>query len=95
MSFRGLLAAAILVSCGLTGCGGGSGGSDQTSAPPPTPQTHVIGGSITGLSAPGLVLQDNGGDNLTVAPGATSFMFAIPIVTGGKYDVTVLSLIHI
>jgi 6-phosphogluconolactonase (cycloisomerase 2 family) len=79
-------AAAILFSFALTACGGGGNGGGQT-----TPQTHVIGGSITGLNAPGLVLQDNGGDNLAVAAGATSFTFAAPIAVGGSYSVTVLS----
>ena len=31
------------------------------------------GGTISGLSGSGLVLQDNGGNNLTVSAGATSF----------------------
>jgi 6-phosphogluconolactonase (cycloisomerase 2 family) len=88
MSSRGLLAAAILVSCGLTGCGGGG---EQTSAPSSIQQTYAIGGSITGLSAQGLVLQDNGGDNLTVPAGTTNFTFATPIATGGTYAVTVMS----
>jgi Galactose oxidase, central domain len=53
--------------------------------------TFTIGGTITGLTATGLVLQDNGGDNLTVASGATSFTFATPLAAGAAYAVTVLT----
>lgn len=38
--------------------------------------TYAIGGTITGLTATGLVLQNNAGDDLTVASGATTFTFA-------------------
>ncbi|MCB1200944.1 MAG: DUF1554 domain-containing protein [Leptospiraceae bacterium] len=51
--------------------------------------TYTIGGSITGLSAAGLVLQNNSGDNLTVANGATSFTFATALSNGASYSVTV------
>ncbi|EEZ96495.1 NHL repeat-containing protein [Legionella longbeachae] len=52
--------------------------------------TYTIGGSISGLSATGLVLQNNGGDNLSVPANATSFQFSTPIAEGGDYEVTVL-----
>ncbi|PPC90652.1 MAG: hypothetical protein CTY35_14240, partial [Methylotenera sp.] len=51
--------------------------------------TFTIGGNITGLTANGLILQNNGGDNLPVASGATSFQFATPVAYGGSYNVTV------
>ncbi|HEY3826392.1 MAG TPA: hypothetical protein VGL82_17630 [Bryobacteraceae bacterium] len=51
----------------------------------------TIGGTITGLTGTGLVLQDNGGDNLTVASGAPSFTFATPVIAGATYNVTVLT----
>jgi sugar lactone lactonase YvrE len=50
---------------------------------------YSIGGSISGLSASGLVLADNGGDHLTVSSGATSFTFATKLQSGATYDVTV------
>ncbi len=50
---------------------------------------YTIGGSISGLTAHGLVLQNNGGDNLALAPGATSFQFSKPVAFGGSYHVTV------
>jgi hypothetical protein len=46
-----------------------------------------IGGTITGLTASGLVLQNNGADDLTVASGATTFTFATKV--SGAYTVTV------
>lgn len=51
----------------------------------------TIGGTITGLSSPGLVLEDNGGDSLTITSGATRFRFPTPIANGSAYDVSVLS----
>jgi large repetitive protein len=56
-----------------------------------TSTTYTIGGSVSGLSGSGLVLQDNGGNNLTVAAGATSFTFSTPIPAGSTYNVTVLT----
>ena len=56
-----------------------------------SPVTHAIAGAITGLTANGLVIRNNAGDNLTVAANATSFQFASPIAAGGSYSVTALS----
>jgi hypothetical protein len=56
-----------------------------------TTTTYTIGGTISGLSGSGLVLQNNGGNNLTVASGATSFTFSNPIPAGSTYNVTVLT----
>src|SRR5512140_3210621 len=47
-----------------------------------------LGGTVTGLAGSGLVLQNNGGDNLSVNADGT-FTFATPILSGGGYDVTV------
>jgi 6-phosphogluconolactonase (cycloisomerase 2 family) len=52
---------------------------------------QTIGGTITGLTKSGLVLQDNGGANLTVAANATSFTFPTPLASGAAYHVTVLT----
>ncbi len=53
--------------------------------------TYTIGGTIAGLIGSGLVLQNNGGNNLTVAASATSFTFSAPVASGGSYSVTVLT----
>ncbi len=51
--------------------------------------TFTIGGTISGLTRTGLVLLDNGGDNLTISAGQASFTFATPLPSGGTYNVTV------
>ncbi|MBL8265508.1 InlB B-repeat-containing protein [Steroidobacter sp.] len=53
--------------------------------------THGVGGTVSGLSATGLVLQNNGADDLTVASGASSFQFASPVADSGTYNVSVLA----
>ncbi len=53
--------------------------------------SYLIGGTISGLAGTGLVLQDNGGNNLTVAAKATTFTFATGLQTGAAYAVTVLT----
>jgi hypothetical protein len=54
---------------------------------------YSVGGTISNLSGAGLVLQDNGGDNLSVAGTGASvpFVFNTPIPSGGQYNVTVLT----
>jgi sugar lactone lactonase YvrE len=42
-----------------------------------------------GLSEPGLTLDNNGGDTLTVAANASTFTFSTAVASGGAYDVTV------
>lgn len=51
--------------------------------------TYTIGGAIAGLTASGLVLQDNSSDNLTVSVSDTTFQFATPVAYGASYNVTV------
>jgi large repetitive protein len=53
--------------------------------------TYPIGGTISGLTGSGLVLQDNGGNNLPVSAGATSFTFAAQVASGSSYTVTVFT----
>jgi 6-phosphogluconolactonase (cycloisomerase 2 family) len=68
----------------ITGCGGGD------SQPPPT--TYSIGGRVAGIDAgQSVVLQDNGGDDLTVSANG-AFTFATKIASGGAYAVTVSPL---
>ena len=52
--------------------------------------TYKIGVTVSGLSASGLVLQDNGGDNLSISADG-SVNFATPLVSGSSYAVTVLT----
>src|SRR5580704_14058792 len=61
-------------------------GSSYTATTPPT--TFTIGGMVTNLAGTGLVLQDNGGNNLPIAANG-SFTFTTAISSGGAYAVTV------
>ena len=60
---------------------GGSGGSGGGTA------AYSVGGSVSGLSGT-VVLQDNGGDDLSVS-GNGSFTFNTPVTDGAGYQVTV------
>ncbi|HRD70040.1 MAG TPA: hypothetical protein PK657_07835, partial [Legionella sp.] len=53
--------------------------------------TYTVGGTISGLSANGLVLQNNGVDNLSLTSGDTTFTFNTPVAAGSDYNVTVLT----
>lgn len=82
--------AAAILALALAGCGGGGGSSNNNNNNQPPPTQYTIGGTVSGLSGSGLVLQDNGADNLAVnADGA--FTFATKIASGGKYAVTVMT----
>lgn len=70
----------------LAACGGGGDGE----APTPTTPSYTIGGSTSGLSGTGLVLQLNGANNLAVS-GNGAFSFATAVNSGGAYSVTVLT----
>ena len=50
---------------------------------------YTVGGSVFGLSGT-LVLENNGGDNLTINSNG-SFTFATPVAQGAPYNVTVLT----
>ena len=50
---------------------------------------YTIGGSLTGLTGSGLVLANNGGDDLTVPANATTFNFTTKIASGSNFNVTV------
>jgi hypothetical protein len=60
-----------------------------TCAPTVSTTTYTVGGTISGLSGT-LVLQDDGGDDLT-ATADGSFTFATPLADGAVYDVTIAS----
>ena len=72
-------AAVVAVLTMLTACGGGDSG-------PP----YTVGGTVTGLSGSGLVLQNEGGDDLPINASGT-FTFATRLPSGTSYAVTVRS----
>ena len=83
---RSLLALGTILS--LTACGGGGGdGASAPSAPPPSP-TFSTGGMVTGLAGTGLVLQNNAGNDQTIAASG-AFSFSTRLSTGAAYAVTV------
>jgi len=54
-----------------------------------TAPVFTVGGTVTGLaSSESLILENEGGDNLVVSANG-SFTFAMPVVAGSSYDVTV------
>lgn len=57
--------------------------------PTPNQTEYSIGGSIAGLSSDGLVLQNNGGDDLSLTSGSTNFTFSTKVSEGNSYNVTV------
>lgn len=72
------------VASSLGACGGG--GTD----PDPTPASrYVVGGTVTGLAGGGLVLQNNGGNDLSIGAGAGTFRFSGSQAQGEAYNVSV------
>src|ERR1700722_2786404 len=61
--------------------------SGGDTSPPSDAATYTIGGTITGLSG-SVVLQDNGGDSLTLMANGT-FAFTGPLASGAAYNVSV------
>jgi hypothetical protein len=80
---RVLVSLAVAGSALLSACGGGGGGSSST----PPPITYSVGGSMSGLNG-SVVLQNNGGGDLTVSTNGT-FTFAAGVSGGAAYAVTV------
>jgi N-acetylneuraminic acid mutarotase len=83
-----MIALAVAPALFFSACGGSSS-STGTHTPPPT--TYTIGGTISGLSGSGLVLQNNGGNNLQVSSTQTTFTFTTAVASGAAYAVTVLT----
>lgn len=52
-------------------------------------QSFAVGGTVIGLNASGLVLQNNSSDDVGVDTFATHFTFGVPVAGGAKYGVTV------
>jgi hypothetical protein len=78
---------------GLAACSNGRGSLDEgdggTGQQQPPPKV-TIGGTVAGLSGSGLVLQNNGGDDLAVTANGT-FSFKTSVDAGSPYNITVLA----
>ena len=77
--------------CVVAGGGGTASGNITGVQVSCTTLSYTIGGTIAGLTSSGLVLQDNGGDNLAVSAGASTFTFATDVASGATYAVTVFT----
>ncbi len=51
--------------------------------------SYTIGGVISGLTGHLLVIRYNGGDDILVGPGATSFTFGTPMLSGSTFGVII------
>jgi 6-phosphogluconolactonase len=72
----------------LTSCGGGGGGVSASGGGGGVGAMYTIGGTVTGLPAWGLVLQNNAGDDLAVCTDC-AFTFTAALANGAAYAVTV------
>jgi hypothetical protein len=77
--------------CVATNGSGTVGGANVTTVSIAcTTSTFTVGGSVAGLVGTGLVLQNNGGNNRSIAANG-SFVFTTPVASGAAYAVTVLT----
>ena len=77
--------------CSVTN-GAGTATANVTNVQITCGNTYSVGGVVSGLQGSGLVLQDNGGNNLTVSgTGNPSFTFPVPLPAGSTYAVTILT----
>jgi 6-phosphogluconolactonase len=77
-----------VVLAALTACGGGGDSGPATPVTPPTRATYTVGGTVTGVSGSGLVLQNGGSADLPISASG-AFTFATRMVSGTGYFVTV------
>ena len=97
MRTRSGLACSLIAVLALFGCSSAApatkGGPQPTPpittpAPAPTPSAFTIGGSVSGLTGAGLVLEDNGGDDVAITKAGT-FAFATSVQSGQPYSVSI------
>jgi 6-phosphogluconolactonase (cycloisomerase 2 family) len=79
---------ALLVGLSLAACSGGVSSTDTSASA--TSSNFSVGGTISGLSGSGLILQNNGGDNIAVSANG-GFTFPTTLITGNSYNVSVLT----
>jgi hypothetical protein len=85
------LAALWAAGIAFVGCGGsGSGSSNSGGSGSSSATAYNIGGTVSGLSGSGLVLQDDSVDDLTVSSDG-AFTFSEKVAQGTGYSVTVLT----
>ena len=80
---RATLIVSSLLALSACGGGGGTGGGGN-----PPPSTISVEGFVSGLAGSGLILSNNGSDNLAVGTNG-GFIFAKPLSDGDAYNVTI------
>ncbi len=78
--------AALPLVAALAACGGGGGGTGGNAA---VASSYTVGGTLAGLAGSGLVLRNNGGNDLAPAAGTGTFTFSSSLGAGAAYAVTV------
>jgi hypothetical protein len=81
-----LIGTLFLVACSTNNSSNNSSNNGNSSQDP----AYTTGGTVSRLVGAGLVLQNNGGNNLTVSANG-SFNFTTGLATGAAYSVTVLT----
>jgi len=76
--------------CTVSGGTGTVSGGNVTSVVVNCASTFTVGGTVSGLGGGTLILQNNGGDNLSINSNG-SFAFPLPLVDGAAYSVAVVS----
>lgn len=76
----------------VSGCGDSTDTPKTSITPSPPVQTYTLSGTVRNIR-PGtsVVLQNNGGDDITISAGDKHFSFPAGIATGGSYNVKWLS----
>jgi len=78
------------LTCSVANGSGTAGAADVTDVQVTCSNlSYYLGGTISGLTASGLVLSNNGADPLQVAPGAGTFQFATKVAYTSTYAVGV------
>jgi len=86
--FKQLVFAGCLAT--LAACGGGSRGGDHKEELNQKPQAFPLSVQVNGLTKQGLVLQNNGGDDLVIAADG-AHNFSKPVSYRHNYAVTVIA----
>ncbi|HEY6619635.1 MAG TPA: choice-of-anchor tandem repeat GloVer-containing protein [Steroidobacteraceae bacterium] len=78
------------LTCSLSNAAGTMGSAAVTNiAITCSANTYTLGGTISGLTASGLVLLNNGGDATTISANATQFTMNTGVAYGAAYTITV------
>lgn len=77
------MCAVLIAATAAAGCGGGGSITDPPAGP------FTVGGTVSGLIGSGCVVQNNGGDDITLVSANNTFTFPTLLATGAAYSATV------